>query len=279
MPHTYTNDIVTFYEDTGDGPVVVLIHGHSLDLRMWKHQVGPLVDMGYRVIRYDVRGHGRSMVTPSGYTFENYSGDLSDLLDRLNVEKPAEEPLSVEAAHVVGLSMGGGIALKFALDHPERVLSLTLVDSILPGFAYTEEFSNWIFELRTAVLTKGKEAAFERLWLAHLLFDGVRRHPERFAEVTEMVASFQAAEYRVGAATPGYVQADMAARLGEVTAPTLVLVGEDDLPDFLMIAALMEANIPGARLVELPGCGHMPPMEDSASFNRVLLEFLAAVRT
>jgi pimeloyl-ACP methyl ester carboxylesterase len=277
MAHTYTNEIVTFYEDTGDGPVVVLIHGHSLDLRMWKYQVAPLVDMGYRVVRYDVRGHGRSMVTPRGYTWDNYSQDLRDLLDRLNVEKPASEPLAVEAAHVVGLSMGGAIALKFALDHPGQVLSLTLVDSILPGFTYSEEFSRWITELRTAVVKEGKEAAFERLWLPHPLFDGVRRYPERFAEVAEMVSGFQAAEYREDAATPGYTPPDLAQRLGDVTAPTLVAVGAEDVPDFTLISALMEANIPGARRVELAGCGHLPPMEDPGAFNRTLMEFLASV--
>ena len=277
MPHTYTNDSVTFYEDTGDGPVVVLVHGHSLDLRMWKYQVGPLVDMGYRVIRYDVRGHGRSMVTPSGYTWDNYSQDLTELLDRLNVEKPAEEPLAVDSVHVVGLSMGGGIALKFALDHPERVLSLTLVDSTLPGFGYSEEFAASIRALREAVAVEGKEAAFARLWLNNAMFDGVRRYPERFAEVVEMVAGFQAAEYLVGSETPGYVQPDLAARLGEVTAPTLVVAGQDDIPDFVIIATLMEANIPGARRVELAGCGQLPPMEDPVAFNRTLLEFLAGL--
>jgi len=278
MPHTYTNDIVTFYEDTGDGPVVVLIHGHSLDLRMWKYQVGPLVDIGYRAVRYDVRGHGRSMVPPSGYTWDNYSLDLAELLDRLNVERPAAEELAIEKAHVVGLSMGGGIALKFALDHPERVLSLTLVDSTLPGFTYSEEFSNGIAELREAVRGEGVRAAFDRLWLAHPLFDGLRLNPERFAEAAEMVTGFQAAEYREGSETPGYVQPDLAARLAEVAARTLVVVGEGDLPDFGLIADLLEANIPSARKVVLKGCGHVSPMEDPKAFNRVLMEFLASAQ-
>lgn len=276
MPHTYTNDIVTFYEDTGDGPVVVLIHGHSLDLRMWKYQVAPLVDMGYRVMRYDARGHGRSMVTTSGYTWDNYAFDLAELLDRLNIEKPAAEPLAVEAAHIVGLSMGGAIALKFALDYAERVLSLTLVDSTLPGFTYSEEFGSSIQALGEAVISEGAAAAFERLWLPHPLFDGLRRHPEKFAEAAEMVAGFQAAEYRPEAETPGYAQPDLASRLSEVTARTLVVVGEEDLPDFRLIADVMEANIPGARQAVLAGCGHVPPMEDPAAFNRVLMEFLAS---
>src|SRR2546426_4145651 len=139
MPHTYTNGIVTFYEDTGEGPVVVLIHGYAADLRLWDLQVAPLVAAGSRVIRYDVRGHGRSMIAPAGYTYEHYSADLADLLARLNVERPASENLAVDWAHIVGLSMDGGIALQFALDFPQRVVSLTLVDSALPGFTYGEQ--------------------------------------------------------------------------------------------------------------------------------------------
>jgi pimeloyl-ACP methyl ester carboxylesterase len=275
LPHTYTNEIVTFYEDTGEGPLVVLIHGHSLDLRMWKYQVGPLVDMGYRVLRYDVRGHGRSMVPPAGYTWDNYSQDLAELLDRLNVERPTAEPLAVESAHVVGLSMGGGVALKFTLDHPERVLSLTLVDSTLPGYTYSPEFSSMIEKLVLTARTQGVSAAMEKVWLPHPIFDGLRRHPERFAEVAEMVSGFQGAEYREEAATSGRRPTDLASRLSEIQAPTLVVVGEEDLVDFRLIADLMAANIAGAREAILSRCGHVPPMEDPAAFNGVLLEFLA----
>jgi pimeloyl-ACP methyl ester carboxylesterase len=277
VPHTYTNGIVTFYEDTGRGPLVVLIHGHSLDLRMWKYQVAPLVDMGYRVLRYDVRGHGRSMVPPDGYTWDNYSRDLSDLLDRLNVERPADEPLAVEAAHLAGLSMGGAIALKFTLDHPERVLSLTLVDSALPGFSYSPEFGAMVQELVTTVRTEGAAAGMEKVWLPHAIFDGLRRHPEKFAEVEAMVRGFQAAEYREEATASSDAQPRLVARIGEVTAPALVVAGAEDLPDFRLIADLLAENIPGARKAILGGCGHVPPMENPAAFNSLLLEFLASV--
>ena len=268
MPEVETNGIVTFYEDTGDGPTVVLIHGHSLDLRMWKYQVAPLVDMGYRVLRYDVRGHGRSTVPASGYTGDNYSRDLAELL----------RAREVASAHVVGLSMGGGIALKFALDHPTRAVSLTLVDSILPGFAYSEEFSASVVELREAVRSDGAQAALGRLWLPHALFDGLRKHPEQFAEAAEMVAVFQATEYLQEGAEPGYVQPDLPSRLGDVKPSTLVVLGEDDLLDFRLIADLMEANIPGARKVIIENAGHVPPMEKPEAFNRVLMEFLAPFR-
>ena len=275
MPHTFTNGIVTFYEDAGEGPVVVLIHGHSLDSRMWRHPVPALVQAGFRVVRHDVRGHGRTMIPPSGYTREEYAADLRDLLDRLNVDRAASDPLAVSQAHIVGLSMGGGIALQFALDYPERVLSLTLVDSVLAGFSYSE-IPRAIGELRQAVRTEGVRAAFERVWLAHPMFDGVRRQPAEWELVHQMVSEFQAPEYVSDVSTPGYVQTSLADRLGEITAPTLVVVGENDIADFQLIAELLAANLRNARLEVMAGCHHLPPMEAPEEFNRLLVEFLIA---
>ncbi|GAF78041.1 unnamed protein product, partial [marine sediment metagenome] len=204
MPHLNTNGIVTYFEDSAiagaSEPPVVLIHGHSVDLRLWDEQVPALTAAGYRVIRYDIRGHGRSTVPPTGYTWENYAADLADLMERL----------SVDAAHVVGLSMGGGIALQFALSAsggPARVLSLTLVDSALPGFTYSDEFSAQIEELVAAVRAEDPRSAFERLWLTHPLFDGLRRFPDRFQRLREMVLAYPAADYREGAVPAGYVPA------------------------------------------------------------------------
>lgn len=282
MPHTYTNSIVTFYEDarppgaSADTPAVVLIHGHSLDLRMWQPQVPTLLAAGYRVLRYDVRGHGRSMIPPDGYTWENASADLGDLLDRLNVESPAGQSLRLDAAHVVGLSMGGGIALQFALDFPARVLSLTLVDSTLPGFTYSEEFARQIEELVAAVRSEGPRAAFERLWLDHPLFDGLRRFPDRFAALRETVLNYAAADYREGAVPPGY-RPTVADRVLEIAAPALVIVGEDDIADFRLIADLLAENLPRARRLVLPDCGHLPPLEQPDAFNEALIAFLRDV--
>ena len=185
MPHTYTNGILTFYEDAGEGEPLVLVHGHSLDGRMWAYQVPALVEAGFRAVRHDVRGHGRTTVPPEGYTWENYARDLAELLDHLNVER----------AHVVGLSMGGGIALQFALDYPEGVLSLMLADSALPGFGYSDAIGSTIQALREAVKAEGVWPAFQRLWLTHPLFDGVRAKPEAYALIEEMVRGFQAPEY------------------------------------------------------------------------------------
>lgn len=276
MPHTFTNGIVTFYDDAGEGPVVVLIHGHSLDSRMWRYQVPALIQAGFRAVRHDVRGHGRSMIPPTGYTWDDYAADLRDLLDRLNVERAASEALDVAQVHIVGLSMGGGIALQFALDYPERVLSLTLVDSTLTSFGYSQEFTATIGALREAVQREGVRPAFERLWLTHAMFDGVRQQPERFALVREMVGDFQAPEYVSDLSTPGYKQPAIAERLGEIAAPALVVVGEADLPDFRLIAEILASNLRNARLLTMPRCHHLPPLESPDEFNAALTEFLIA---
>ncbi len=272
MPHVDTNGIATFYEDTGQGAAVVLVHGHSADLRLWDLQVPALVEAGYRVIRYDVRGHGQSNAPPSGYTWDNYAADLRDLLERLAVPR----------AHVVGLSMGGGIALQFALDFPERVSSLVLVDSTLPGFDYSPEYAGVIEELVAAVRAEGPRAAFERLWLTHPLFDGVRRFPERFELLRTMVLEYAAADYLDETPyTPPERQA--VDRLGpsvgrpvgpELRTPTLVMVGALDIPDFQLIAEVLAGNIAGARLQVIADSGHVPPLEQPQAFNEALLEFL-----
>ncbi|MGQ9573531.1 MAG: alpha/beta fold hydrolase [Dehalococcoidia bacterium] len=267
MPHVITNGIATYYQDTGHGPPLVFIHGHSLDHRMWEPQVAPLVNSGYRVIRYDTRGHGQSEAPASGYTWQHYALDLRDLLDRLGLDTPA---------HVVGLSMGGGIALQFALDHPQRVASLVLVDSTVPGFTYSPEFSQMIEELREAIRSEGPRAALERLWLPHPLFDGIRRFPDRFQSLKSIVLAYPAQDYIDDTEYP-QPQWQVIDRLAEIRAPTLVLVGEDDLPDFRLIADILAANIATARLEVIADAGHLLNLEQPEAFNQALLRFLATL--
>jgi len=268
MPYAHTNGIDTFYEDTGQGPPVVLIHGHSLDLCMWQYQVPALLQAGYRVVRYDVRGHGRSAAPAQGYTWENYAADLADLLTCLDVE----------SAHLVGISMGGGIALQFVLNFPQRVLSLVLVDSTLPGFTYSDEFTHQVEELVRVVRAEGPGPAFQRLWLAHPFFDGLRPYPERFALLDEMVRTFPAADYRRGAVPTGYRPA-VADRLSEIAAPAVVMVGEQDIADLRLIADILAASLPNARPLVFPGVGHVPPLEQPDAFNEALIAFLRGIST
>ena len=263
MPTITANGIETYYEDTGGtGEPAVLIHGHGVDLRMWAAQVPVLRAAGYRVVTYDVRGHGRSSVPEGGYHWPAYVEDLRALLDSLGTA----------TAHLIGFSMGGGIALQFALDHPSRTCSLTLIDSTVPGFAYSEAFAATVEGLVEAVRAEGWRAAAERLWLTHPLFEGLRRHPGLFERVREMVLAFPARDYLVEPEEPARPEA--IERLAELRVPTLVMVGEEDLEDFRLAAELVAANVPAAQLEVVPAAGHMLPLERPDELNRRLLGFL-----
>jgi pimeloyl-ACP methyl ester carboxylesterase len=273
MPFANTGDILIYYEDEGPEPPsarrrtpVVLVHGHSADLRLWEPQVPALLGAGYRVVRYDVRGHGRSSVPATGYDWEHYLADLRGLLDYLRVER----------AHLAGISMGGAIALQLALEEPGRVASLALLDSALPGFAYSPQFEDDIERLREAVRADGPRAALERLWLTHPIFDGVRRRPEAFAALRRMVLDYPAADYLDEAeyAPPERLAIE---RLHEVQAPALVIVGELDLPDFRIIADILAENLSRARKLVVPDAGHLSSLERPEEVNPALLSFLAAV--
>ncbi len=273
MPFVTTGDIETYYEDESRGPPsarpetpVILIHGHSADLRLWEPQIDPLLDAGHRVVRYDVRGHGRSSSPPTGYGWQHYVGDLRGLLDHLSIGR----------AHLAGISMGGGIALQFALEAPGRVASLALLDSSLPGFSYSPEFEEDIERLRDAVRAEGPRAAMARLWLTHCLFDGVRRHPERFAALERMVLDYPAADYLDEAEYPP-PEPPPIERLHEIRAPALVVVGERDLPDFLIIADILAENLSRARKVVVADAGHLPNLERPEEVNAALRSFLSTV--
>jgi len=273
MPFATTGDILTYYEDEGRAPPsahrdtpVVLIHGHSADLRLWEPQVPALLGAGYRVVRYDVRGHGRSSVPATGYSWEHYLADLRGLLDYLRVER----------THLAGISMGGAIALQLALEEPARVASLTLLDSALPGFSYSPQFENDIERLREAVRAEGPRAALERHWLTHPIFEGVRRRPEAFAALRLMVPDYPAADY-VDEAEYAPPERPAIERLHDVPVPALVVVGERDLADFRIIADILAENLPRARKLVVPDAGHLPSLERAEEVNPALLSFLAAV--
>lgn len=122
--YSEVNGTQLYWEMAGQGQTVVLLHGFTLDSRMWDDQFLPLAQH-FQVIRTDLRGFGRSAVpTAEAYSHE---ADLCGLLDQLGVAQ----------AHLVGLSKGGAVALNFALTYPTRTASLVLIDAVLPGYAWS----------------------------------------------------------------------------------------------------------------------------------------------
>ncbi len=246
------------YSTAGAGEPVVLIHGLGLDSAMWDAQ-WPALRREFRAIRYDVRGFGASSIPSGPYS---HADDLLALLDHLDARP----------AHIVGLSMGGRLALRFALDHPHAARSLTLIDPALEGFAWSE---SWIRQMDPilAAAGAGDIRAARQLWLAHELFAPARREPGLAAELAAMVERYSVWHWRN--ADPLRRSASPAIKcLAAVSCPTLVMLGELDLPDFRDIAQRLAAEIPGAALHGIAGAGHMANMEAPAAVNELLLAHL-----
>lgn len=253
------------YEDHGRGEAVVFLHGFSLDSRMWDHQL-PLARK-YRMVVPDMRFHGRSDA-PEGSTATpaEAASDIRALLDHLKIRR----------AHLVGLSMGTGYAVETALRHPERVLSLTLASPAISGVKTPPEAMAAFMKGVEAYRTEGA-AGFRRAWLADPLFAQVSARPDLRKELEAMVGAHNVdALFRVmnqKGASPPPPQLD---RLGEVKAPTLVIVGALDQPHILLAGEEAAKRVPAARKILYAGAGHMLNMEDPHQFNRDLEAFLSA---
>jgi pimeloyl-ACP methyl ester carboxylesterase len=242
-----------YYEAAGMGEAVVFVHGFSLDTRMWDDQFNTFAQR-YRAVRCDLRGFGQSSLpTHAPY---RHTDDLKALLGHLGLERAA----------IIGLSMGGSVAIEFALACPAVVRALVVVDTVLSGFDWS---TDWDTRARQVGIQKAKEN-----WLAHPIFAAARENPAVAARITEMVETYSGVHWVERSSERGF-EIPAAQRLHEIGAPTLAIVGARDLPDFHRVADLIAAQVRGARKIVLPGVGHMANMEAPARFNQVVLEFLA----
>jgi len=255
------NGAQLYYEEAGNGHPLLLIHGGLVHSSMWDDQFEAFT-RHFQVIRFDLRGFGRSSPPAGEYA---YHEDARGLLDAL----------SVRQAHVIGLSMGGKIAIDFALAHPERVTALVPVASALSGYGFSESTVRRIVEADN-LLEAGKIAAGveleNRLWV-----DGPARTPEMVDPgVRERVRTMNTANYQ--RATDEGIELDLEPpaidRLSEIGVPTLVIAGDQDVPDILAIAERLRRDIAGARLVIISDTAHQLNMEQPDEFNRIVLEFL-----
>ena len=246
-----------YYERAGGGPAVVLLHGGNLDSRMWDDQM-PVLVKSFGVIRYDIRPYGRSAETEKGFSSVE---DLRALMDYLNVK----------SASLVGLSLGGRIAIDFALTYPGRVSKLVLMGPGLTGYAF-----NVNDEKMKPILAKALEGDAEGamdLWLQHPMMAPAMSRPEVAARIREIVKDNLQVWRRlpIGEQVPA---PPAIKRLGDIKAPTLIVVGERDVPDIQAIVKLLQRDVRGARTEVIPGAAHMPNMEDAERVNRLLLAFL-----
>jgi pimeloyl-ACP methyl ester carboxylesterase len=215
----------------------------------------------FRVVRYDLRGYGRSAAAPEPFS---HLEDLRALLDLLKIEK----------ATLVGLSLGGIIAADFALEHPERVRRLALVG---PGLRGDKQPPPKDAAAAIEAMGRGAEA-FADATMRRELYAAVRPGSAAHARLRRMLLdNFKA----LSTLRPGFIRypdPPTAERLGQIKAPTLVLIGERDGRNLLNIAETLATRIPAARMDVIDGSSHHPPVEKPKEFNRALLDFLEGRR-
>jgi len=262
-----TNGARIYYEAEGEGgEPVVLIHAGIANLRMWDDQVPALRD-AYRVIRYDTRGFGRTET--EDVPFSNRT-DIADLLDHLG--KPS--------AHVVGISRAGQIALDFALESPERVRSLVVVNGGVSGYdAPGGDPSAW------EQAERWEEARdWERLaaWEADFWVNGEGQPAGRaYHVVRDRVHEWILTNYRAEKTTgqPLVLDPPAAGRLGELRTPLLVIIGKMDEASTQAAMRYLAEKVPVSRLEVFEDTAHMVNLEHPDRFNRLLREFLDANST
>lgn len=245
-----------FYEIAGEGAPVVFLHGFAVDHRVWDAQFKSLA-ASHRVIRYDLRGFGRSSLPVGTYS---HSEDLLALMRHANVQK----------ASLVGASMGGRIVLDFALEHPQRVQALATINPIIGGWEWSAE---WLATYAPIVQAgrRGEIAAAKTIFLAHPVFAKLRTHPEAYAKLRRMVEEYSGWHFTHTDPARNLVPSALS-QLRRLDMANLVISGEEDLADFQRMILRLE-NEARARRQSLPGVGHMAHLEAPHRVTETLQRF------
>lgn len=266
MPFAKINGGSLYYETAGTGYPLFLLHSGLSDHSMWDQQWSVFAQH-YQVIRYDFRGVGASTIPTESHS---HVEDLRALMQFLKIEK----------AYMLGSSFGGRTALDFTLTYPEMVSALVLASSGFSGSSPSEDtIARW--EAIDAAWERGdKELANElemQMWV-----DGPQRTPEQVnPNVRARLKATNARNFestnQPGLGKPIEMELPAAQRLGEVQVPTLVIVGDKDIPDVQENYKHLTEGISGAQGKVIEGVAHFPSMEQPELFNRLVLDFLASV--
>jgi 3-oxoadipate enol-lactonase len=244
--------------DGADGPWVVLAHALGVDHQLWDGIAARLSDR-HRVLRYDARGHGKTTAPHGAYTLFQMADDVAGLLDAL----------SIAQVHFIGLSMGGMVGQILGVRHPQRLLSLTLCDTV----CYTPVSAHAMWDERIGqVEAHGMSGIVEPTIQRWLTTPFREAHPDAVERIRALLR-----------ATPphGYVGACLAIKaldtrgsLERIACPTLVMTGDQDTGAPVEVAREIASHIPNARLKVMSHAAHLAPIEQDEAFLTALDEFL-----
>jgi pimeloyl-ACP methyl ester carboxylesterase len=269
MPYVRTRLGRWFYEERGAArrpgdPTIVLWHSLLFDGGMWKHQVEPLSALG-RVVMFDGPGHGKSEVPPP-FSLEDNADAIIDALAELQIERTV----------MVGLSWGGMVGMRLALQHPQRVRALALLDTNAEAEQRARVVKYRVFVSFGRRFGMPKLAADTQLGPIYFAAGSRARDPQLVDRFARTMNGFP----REGVARASLAvvvhRKDILARLGSIKAPTLVLCGREDKATPPVHSERIAHAIPGAKLVMVEGAGHVSALEQPRAVNEALVPFVAA---
>lgn len=268
MPIANINGVNLYYEVAGKGEAVILLHGSNNSSQSWVNQI-PVLSPQYQVIALDYRGNGKSAAPPreNEYSIEIFASDVFGLLKMLKVEKCCP----------VGHSLGGFIALQFALEHPDMLAGLVLVDTSSGQFTRPLGYTELQQQLDALARSQGMEAVFEfNIANNPLMRQRFQEHPElkEAARRRMLMTSVDGYIYTARAINKW---PPVTPRLAEIKVPTLIFWGEEDI-GFTNPTQILKNGIANSELLTVKGAGHSPHEETPDVFNKTLLKFLDRVK-
>ncbi len=264
MPFLEINGARLYYEVAGDGPeTIVFSHGLLMSGAMFADQVRAL-SARYRCISYDHRGQGRSEVSRNGYDMDSLARDAAELIVALDAAP----------CHFAGLSMGGFVGIRLALNRSELLRSLVLMDTSADPEPNRRPYRRLAWIARwlgfRPVVNRVMAIMFGRSFLSDPSSEAVRERWKRHLLALDRVGTFRAAYGAID-------REGVYDRLGEIATPVLVLVGEEDVATVPDKSERIEAAVPGARLVRIPGAGHSSSIEQPERVTAAIEGFLKSL--
>ena len=267
MPIANINGVNLNYDITGQGKTIVLLHGYTGSARYWANQT-QVLSPKYQIVALDLRGHGKS-VAPSreeAYSVEIFTADVFDLLKMLNIKRCC----------LVGFSLGGFIALQFALEHQDMLAAMVLVGTSSGQFDKGQNYTELRQKLDELARSQSMNAAFEYDAANNpLRIARFQKHPEQREAMRQKMLQTSVDGYIYTAKAMEKWQ-PVTPRLAEITIPTLICWGEDDLP-FAEASQTLKRGIADSKLVTFKNVGHALHEESPDLFNDTLLKFLTRI--
>jgi pimeloyl-ACP methyl ester carboxylesterase len=260
MPQIILDNQVIKYIETGIGEPIIFIHGVGMDHTMWNDQMNFLASQ-YRIIAYDMIGHGESAKPKGDYKLINFVEQLRVLMDGLEIEK----------AHVIGFSMGGMVAQLFGVVYPKRVRSLCIMSAV----------ANRTTEQQKAVLDRVKQvesyghvttidAALAR-WFNESYYN---EHSEIITTIRDRLATNDPTSYLKAYKVFATADQEIWEKLEQIDSPTLIITGEEDIGSSPEMSRQMHKKIKGSELIIVPSIRHMLPIEGKDIVNQILHTFV-----